>query len=120
LVTQHEAEAFGRLIQSSEALAAAYSDADLATIRDFLGRSRERSPPTWRHFSGSPARATRDPLPKRPAYRPTHLPGTARRQLRKSALGAQVEPAALHQAGLESFGQTATTEKHPRAGESCS
>ena len=41
LVAQREAEVFGRLIQSTEALAAAYSDADLATIRDFLGRSRE-------------------------------------------------------------------------------
>jgi DNA-binding MarR family transcriptional regulator len=41
LVAQREAEVFGRLIQSTEALAAAYSDADLATIRAFLGRSRE-------------------------------------------------------------------------------
>jgi DNA-binding MarR family transcriptional regulator len=41
LVAQREAEVFGQLIQSSETLAAAYSDADLATIRDFLRRSRE-------------------------------------------------------------------------------
>jgi DNA-binding MarR family transcriptional regulator len=41
LAAQREAEVFGRLIQTTEALAAAYSDADLATIRDFLGRSRE-------------------------------------------------------------------------------
>jgi DNA-binding MarR family transcriptional regulator len=41
LVARREAEVFGRLIESTEALAAAYSDADLATIRDFLGRSRE-------------------------------------------------------------------------------
>jgi DNA-binding MarR family transcriptional regulator len=41
LVAQREAEVFGKLIQSTEALAASYSDADLATIRDFLGRSRE-------------------------------------------------------------------------------
>ena len=40
LVAQRDAEIFGRLIQSTEALIAAYSDADLATIRDFLGRSR--------------------------------------------------------------------------------
>jgi DNA-binding MarR family transcriptional regulator len=41
VVAQREAEVFGRLIHSAEALAAAYSDADLATIRDFLGRSRQ-------------------------------------------------------------------------------
>jgi DNA-binding MarR family transcriptional regulator len=41
LVAEREAEVFGRLIHSTEALAASYSDADLATIRDFLGRSRE-------------------------------------------------------------------------------
>jgi DNA-binding MarR family transcriptional regulator len=41
LVARREAEVFGRLVESTEALAAAYSDADLATIRDFLGRSRE-------------------------------------------------------------------------------
>jgi DNA-binding MarR family transcriptional regulator len=41
LVAQREAEIFGRLIQSTETLIATYSAADLATIRDFLGRSRE-------------------------------------------------------------------------------
>jgi DNA-binding MarR family transcriptional regulator len=41
LVAQREAEVFGRLIQSTEALASSYSDAELATIRDFLSRSRE-------------------------------------------------------------------------------
>ena len=41
LVAQREAEIFGRLIESTETLVAGYSDADLATIRDFLGRSRE-------------------------------------------------------------------------------
>jgi DNA-binding MarR family transcriptional regulator len=41
LVARREAEVFGRLIECTAALAAAYSDADLATIRDFLGRSRE-------------------------------------------------------------------------------
>ena len=41
LVAQREAEVFGQLIQSTEALAASYSDADLATIRDFLSRTRE-------------------------------------------------------------------------------
>lgn len=41
LVATRDAEIFGRLIQSTEALVATYSDADLATIRDFLGRSRE-------------------------------------------------------------------------------
>jgi DNA-binding MarR family transcriptional regulator len=40
LLAQRDAEIFGRLIQSTEALVAGYSDADLATIRDFLGRSR--------------------------------------------------------------------------------
>lgn len=41
LVAQRDAEIFGRLIQSTDILVAAYSDADLATIRDFLSRSRE-------------------------------------------------------------------------------
>jgi DNA-binding MarR family transcriptional regulator len=41
LVAQREAEVFGGVIQRTQALAASYSDADLATIRDFLGRSRE-------------------------------------------------------------------------------
>jgi DNA-binding MarR family transcriptional regulator len=41
LVAQRAAEVFGRLIQSTAALVDTYSDADLATIRDFLGRSRE-------------------------------------------------------------------------------
>ena len=41
LVHRREAEIFGRLIQSTEALVAAYSDAELGTIRDFLARSRE-------------------------------------------------------------------------------
>jgi DNA-binding MarR family transcriptional regulator len=40
LVAQRDAEIFGRLIQSSEALVDTYSDAELTTIRDFLGRSR--------------------------------------------------------------------------------
>jgi DNA-binding MarR family transcriptional regulator len=40
LVAQREAEIFGRLIKSTEALVASYSGSDLATIRDFLSRSR--------------------------------------------------------------------------------
>ncbi|HEY1292367.1 MAG TPA: MarR family transcriptional regulator [Chloroflexota bacterium] len=41
LLQRREAEIFGRLIESTEALLAGYSDADLATVRDFLSRSRE-------------------------------------------------------------------------------
>jgi DNA-binding MarR family transcriptional regulator len=41
LVAQREADVFGRLIHRTEALAASYSDAELATIRDFLSRTRE-------------------------------------------------------------------------------
>jgi DNA-binding MarR family transcriptional regulator len=40
LLARREAEIFGRLIQSTEALIAGYSDADLTTIYDFLRRSR--------------------------------------------------------------------------------
>ncbi len=40
LLVQREAEIFGRLVQTSQALVTAYSDAELATIRDFLSRSR--------------------------------------------------------------------------------
>jgi len=40
LVAQRDAEIFGRLIQSTEALVDSYSDAELTTIRDFLCRSR--------------------------------------------------------------------------------
>src|SRR5262245_23453722 len=40
LLAQREAEIFGRLIQTTQALAAGYSDADLTTILDFLSRSR--------------------------------------------------------------------------------
>jgi DNA-binding MarR family transcriptional regulator len=40
LAARREAEVFGGLIRSTAALVATYSDADLATIRDFLGRSR--------------------------------------------------------------------------------
>lgn len=40
LVAQREADIFGGLIHGAEAVAATYSAADLATIRDFLSRSR--------------------------------------------------------------------------------
>ncbi|MBV9599033.1 MAG: MarR family transcriptional regulator [Chloroflexi bacterium] len=39
-VGRREAEVFGQLIRSTESLLSAYSDAQLATIRDFLTRSR--------------------------------------------------------------------------------
>jgi DNA-binding MarR family transcriptional regulator len=40
LLAQRDAEIFGRLIRSTEALVGAYSDADLAIVRDFLSRAR--------------------------------------------------------------------------------
>jgi DNA-binding MarR family transcriptional regulator len=41
LLARRETEIFGRLIESTVGLIATYSDADLATISDFLRRSRE-------------------------------------------------------------------------------
>ena len=41
LVVEREAAIFGGLIKSIESLGASYSDAELATILDFLGRGRE-------------------------------------------------------------------------------
>jgi DNA-binding MarR family transcriptional regulator len=64
LVAQREADVFGRLIHSTEALAAAYSDADLATIRDFLRRSRETIEAHVESLQQSPARPARGPLPE--------------------------------------------------------
>jgi DNA-binding MarR family transcriptional regulator len=40
LVAQRDAETFGRLVRATRALVAAYSDAELTTILEFLGRSR--------------------------------------------------------------------------------
>lgn len=40
LVAQRDAEVFGRLIHTTRALVAGYSDAELTTILDFLSRSR--------------------------------------------------------------------------------
>jgi DNA-binding MarR family transcriptional regulator len=41
LVAERDAQTFGRLIQSTEALLAGYSDAELATIHKFLGCTSE-------------------------------------------------------------------------------
>lgn len=40
LLAAREGEIFGELMRSTEALLASYSDAELATIRDFLARTR--------------------------------------------------------------------------------
>jgi DNA-binding MarR family transcriptional regulator len=79
LVAQRAADVFGRLIQSTEALAATYSDADLATIRDFLRRSRETiaaHAETLLQPSGT-RRGAPVPTPRR-AARGGGTPGTGR------------------------------------------
>ena len=40
LVAERDAKVFGRLIRSTAALVAGYSDAELVTIRDFPGRTQ--------------------------------------------------------------------------------
>jgi DNA-binding MarR family transcriptional regulator len=40
LLAAREGEIFGELLRATEALIASYSDAELATIADFLARSR--------------------------------------------------------------------------------
>jgi DNA-binding MarR family transcriptional regulator len=41
LLARQDAEVFGQLVRGTEALLATYSDAELATIHDFLARARE-------------------------------------------------------------------------------